>query len=141
MTEFETIASVNGGVTALSADDVQATVLAGLNGLKSGIDAKPEPNAYIVNTWSSRGNWYRVYSDGWVEQGGRVLVKATTYDAQPVTLHRTFKRTNYYASVSSEITHSTDHSWDYAHTRTMTGFKAAAAADINEYFYWFACGY
>lgn len=141
MTEIETIASANRGVTALSQDDVKAQIKAALDGLKAGIDAKPSPSAYVVSTWTSSGNWYRIYSDVWIDQGGRVLVKATTYTAQPVTLHRTFKSTNYYASVSSEITESTENSWDYAHTRTRTGFKAVAAADLNAYFYWFACGY
>lgn len=28
------------------------------------------PQGYITQTWRSGNNWYRVYSDGWIEQGG-----------------------------------------------------------------------
>lgn len=27
-------------------------------------------SGYITQTWRSGNNWYRVYSDGWIEQGG-----------------------------------------------------------------------
>ena len=31
-----------------------------------------ENRRYIIETWSEGTEWYRVWSDGWIEQGGRV---------------------------------------------------------------------
>ena len=46
---------------------------------------------YITATWSSGTSWYRKYSDGWVEQGGRIVGG----NSAQVTFHVPFKNTNY----------------------------------------------
>lgn len=48
-------------------------------------------NIYITDTYSDGKNWYRKYSNGWVEQGGYI---DSLYDAK-VTLHVPMKDTNY----------------------------------------------
>jgi hypothetical protein len=35
--------------------------------------ASPDSPAYIVENYKSGNNWYRVWSDGWIEQGGYVV--------------------------------------------------------------------
>ena len=49
---------------------------------------------YVTDTWTSGRNWYRVWSDGFCEQGGRVssLAHKTLTD---VTLFKNYKNTNY----------------------------------------------
>lgn len=82
-----------GGGEALSSDTVQAQVKAALDGLKSQIAAKPEPNAYIVQTWKSGSSWYRVYSDGFIEQGGAIDTVNSSWTT--VSFHKPYAGTNY----------------------------------------------
>lgn len=45
-----------------------------LQGLTDGWKIAGSPILTLVSRWiDSTGNWYRKYSDGWIEQGGRVL--------------------------------------------------------------------
>lgn len=37
-----------------------------------------KPKAYITETWRSEAQWYRRWSDGWLEQGGRLKLGAWT---------------------------------------------------------------
>lgn len=55
---------------------------------------------YITDTYSSGTSWYRIYSDGWIEQGGRIQV--TTKNNATVTFLKAFKNTNYTLSCISE---------------------------------------
>lgn len=48
-------------------------------------------NIYITETYSKDKNWYRKYSNGWVEQGGYM---ESLFDKK-VTLHVPMKDTNY----------------------------------------------
>lgn len=48
----------------------------------------------LIASWNSGYSWYKIYSDGWVEQGGRASPSATdTWTTQ--TLHITMKNTQY----------------------------------------------
>ena len=48
--------------------DVMSTVAE----LETNLNGLPNPAAHVIETWQSEDklNWYRKYSDGWVEQGG-----------------------------------------------------------------------
>ncbi len=46
----------------------------------------------IVETWHSGTEWYRVWSDGWCEQGGRAYIDT---DGTSVSLFKNFTDTNY----------------------------------------------
>lgn len=49
------------------------------------------PQGYITQTWRSGNNWYRVYSDGWIEQGGW-FARASSYTSTKtwVTYHKSY---------------------------------------------------
>lgn len=49
-----------------------------------------ENKVYLVDSYVSGNSWYRVYSDGWCEQGGRCSASNQT-----VNFLKTFKNTNY----------------------------------------------
>lgn len=54
---------------------------------------------YVYETWNNGSNWYRKYSDGFIEQGG-----ITTYSevgVQRITLPKAFSSANYIVNVSS----------------------------------------
>lgn len=63
--------------------------------LETEVNAKPTPNAYVIETWSSGSDWYRRYSDGWIEQGGAVL---NTSMSQTISLNLSFNSTNYFVT-------------------------------------------
>ena len=56
--------------------------------------------AVETETYSDEnGNWYRIYPDGWIEQGGTVIHGAVT--SYIVNLHKPMKDTNYTVMISS----------------------------------------
>lgn len=48
----------------------------------------------VVQVWRSGTSWYRVWNDGFIEQGGRV---ENTAAIQTITLHKPFASTDYIA--------------------------------------------
>lgn len=56
---------------------------------------------HIIETWHSGTEWYRVWSDGWCEQGGHMDKESTISHGASwevtVNLHKTFDDTNYSA--------------------------------------------
>lgn len=118
---------------------------AALDGLKSQIAAKPSPTAYVTKTWKSGASWYRVYSDGFIEQGGK-----TTY---PVnlgvhSLHKAFSSSSTYTIVGSYArTHGNAGGFNNVtglviQPYTASTFRSASwsGSDSIEG-YWHACGY
>ena len=59
-------------------------------------DTKP----YITETYVNGASWYRVWSDGWCEQGG-VNTKTGSGTLVTVNLLKTFRDTNYYVNRSN----------------------------------------
>lgn len=53
---------------------------------------KAECVAYIVEEWHSGASWYRIYSDNWCEQGGRVNSAGAS---GTLNYHLPFVDTNY----------------------------------------------
>lgn len=61
-------------------------------------DLKP----YIKETYINGTSWYRLYSDGWCEQGGQASIPGNS--SASVTLLKTFKNSNYNALVTPQTT-------------------------------------
>ena len=97
----------------------------------------------VIQTYQSGASWYRIYSDGWCEQGGRAIPSST--GAQTINLLKTFADTNY--TVSNSIYSSstpTDMAYGIAvGTFTTTSFqfycRSTGAQGYN--ITWIACGY
>jgi hypothetical protein len=101
----------------------------------------------VVETYQNGSSWYRVYSDGWCEQGGKIVKSSST---TRVTFLKPFSSLDYTLvnGVKSDNSNSSSYrgvaveyassSSNYEHTST-TGFtcyvQASSAQD------WFACGY
>lgn len=76
-------------------------------------------NIYVTDTWSDGNNWYRKYSNGWVEQGGYM---EGLYDAK-VTLHVPMKNTNYTVLTGKNYASSTGSSAAInVYSKTTTNF-------------------
>jgi len=99
----------------------------------------------IVETYVNGTSWYRVYSDGWCEQGGWLSRTAT--GILQVTLLKSFRNTNYHVQATNQAadsytTASTFYT-PYVLSRTESSFSLtsnAAIANIG-YFVWEAKGY
>ncbi|MBQ2175867.1 MAG: hypothetical protein II453_12665 [Alphaproteobacteria bacterium] len=68
-------------------------VMTDLSG-KADVDLSNCTKPYVVETYVNGTEWYRVYSDGWVEQGGAMGKNST------VTLLKPMANANYYVDVT-----------------------------------------
>lgn len=106
-----------------------------LNG-KADVDLTNCTKPHIVETYQNGTSWYRVYSDGWCEQGG-----ITAQNLQTIQLLKAYANTNYV--VFGNIITTTD---DNAYTGQLcimtkeTGSFSFPASSKNVR-QWQACGY
>ncbi len=100
--------------------------------------------ACVVETYQSGANWYRVYSDGWCEQGG-VLSRSTT-GTLSVTLMKTFMDSSYQVQATNlaanNYTSASTFYTPYVLSKTASGFSMSSNAAIASigYFVWYAVG-
>lgn len=101
---------------------------------------------YVYETWSSRTSWYRVWSDGWIEQGGSKEGSLKNGALQTLTLPKAYKDASY---IITGIGIKRSNLWGYAsieeNTVTNNSFRYAgmgnSAQDGIIKFYWYTCGY
>ena len=95
--------------------------------------------ATVKQTYKSGTTWYRVWSDGFIEQGGTVAI--SEWQIPTITLPKAFTNTNYTICVSGISYSGSYHAIGCLQAKTTTTFK--------HYFYnnqginpsWYACGY
>ena len=95
----------------------------------------------VVNSWQSGVNWYRKYSDGWIEQGGQWTIP-TTDTHQTVSFNTSFKDTNYTIQISMHSTTTKVNAAqpDWVTAKTTTGCTLHLDSYPGEMNY-YACGY
>lgn len=104
-------------------------------------DTNTVPARYITTKYASGKNWYEVYSDGWVRQGGFVTITA---NPTTVTLHKKMGNTNYKILFGQYL--DTTASWDnnvrIYNPPTVSNFQVAGNANLHANgCYWEAEGY
>lgn len=99
------------------------------------------PVLTLVASWNDdAGNWYRKYSDGWIEQGGLAMNPKTN---NVITLHLPFTNVNYTVTIA-------DHAYNanqggghdtspFICAKTLTTFNISTPANYETD--WHACGY
>lgn len=101
-----------------------------------------------VESWRDGYNWYRRYSDGFIEQGGRLTCRHKSITT--VDFHKDFTTTQYHIESTVERDTSTDVGRTDDITLTThgkyTGSCGLFAFDVggnyyNAYFTWRACGW
>ena len=96
----------------------------------------------VVQTYQNGSSWYRVYSDGWCEQGG--YYENSSSSTKNFTFLKPFINNNYYLSCSATYTKNggTNHQENMNEfvSRTVDGFSKYLWS-VNNNFYWKACGY
>lgn len=96
---------------------------------------------YVTDSFDNGSGWYRKWSDGWVEQGGKVTKSNAT-----VSLPVPFPNTDYTLLVTVADNRATGYSQSVttaAHTITATSFVLRiyyVATDYDAICNWYACG-
>lgn len=128
---------VAGQATNLGSVDM-ADVLTTVAQVQADVGAIPRPNAYVTKTWRSGTEWYRVWSDGWIEQGGHGTGGTCTFN-------KPFSNTNYTFNVqpSSGYTAHPDRIAAYEHRpgRTTANTAISYYESGDQGWDWRASGY
>lgn len=101
-------------------------------------------NAYIVETYRNGTSWYRVYSDGWCEQGG--TLNNTSDQTCTITLLKSYTDTNYTLNLTSITTSASNPVGGNGagrfvpFTKTVNSFQWISGSTFPT-MSWFTCGY
>lgn len=93
-----------------------------------------KPKAYITETWVSGTSGYRIWSDGFIEQWGKIHLSGES-SYHTLTFKKAFKNTNYNVQTASWGT--TDRH-ACMKNKTTTSVQLAAWNNDND---WYAFGY
>ena len=89
--------------------------------------------AVVVTTYRSGANWYRIWSDGTLEQGGKVARNGT------ITLLKAFANTDYAPLLQCFQTGSSEDYTGNINRVTTTSFTYLCAGSVS-HFSWYAIG-
>lgn len=104
----------------------------------------------VVETYVNGSSWYRVYDDGWCEQGGETTIqaqRANTGLSTTVTFLKSYKDTNYYVAPITYITdggstaglrnNHTDRNTTFMSISTWSTTTITSSYKVA----WYTCGY
>lgn len=95
--------------------------------------------AVVIQNYINGTSWYRVYSDGWCEQGGKSVSSSNLgYRLVTISLLKPYIDTNYSAFVTSRYNAKTESGTNYIRSESPTEFEAAV---LGYGYAWQACGY
>lgn len=101
----------------------------------------------VIETYRSGENWYRVWSDGWIEQGGAQTNNSTGSNSYTVSLIRAFATADY-TVMRAPVWGGTwgngtvDGYTTGIFSKTKTTFTCAThATSVVSKIMWYACGY
>lgn len=96
-------------------------------------------SAFVTETWKSGASWYRVWSDGWIEQGSYSTNKTNT---QTITFYKAF--TNIPTLQTTIVTTRGAASYDgeiFPRSISNTMFVFGSRLNDCSGWSWYACGY
>lgn len=103
----------------------------------------------VVESYKNGTSWYRIWSDGWIEQGGIYDIGSYTRnwnDTAAITFLKSFTDTNYTFLVTKGHLNNTNRAITFgANKGTQTGIRLNCYGindgDTCRYLDWYACGY
>ena len=137
-----------GIATNVGSVDIQ-NVMSAMNAVQAKVEDKLEASTvHITETWKSTdgGSWYRKWSDGWIEQGGKIP-NGDAWTRSIITLNTPFTTTSYTLVVGGYVTNDSSESGQESNDyflgkKSTTSFRCHQLADIaNPTADWYACGY
>ena len=101
---------------------------------KADVDLTNCTKPHIIETYSSGTSWYRVYSDGWCEQGGVTGTESTTRGQTiGITFVKQFTDTNYTIVAIDGNTSKSNYSGSVGITTVLNGTKSTSGVSIASY--------
>lgn len=98
--------------------------------------------AVVVETKKSSNNWYRKWSDGYIEQGGVFSASGSGYETLTVNLLAPFSNANYTViTASTNSTGNLGSGVDIIGSKTTSSFSSYAHHKGDVLPTWYACGY
>ena len=97
----------------------------------------------IVETYVDGPSWYRIYSDGWCEQGGYFDGGGTTYNKYTIQLYRAYQDTNYTVLstiYNEDYTGGTGPYYFGVHSKTVSTFQVYSDSNMQRRM-WVTFGY
>lgn len=105
-----------------------------------------KPKAYVTETWHLGTSWYRVWSDGFIEQGGTLTFTSTASIIRVITFNKPFASSmiglslmagrNFGASTEAEYSYGV-----YGYSTTKVSFNAWKENGSATTLWWYANGY
>lgn len=112
----------------------------------------------VIETWQEGNDWYRKWSDGWVEQGGSVqnsnkqarivvtlpikFVDADKYMVSVTLTAKTATHDNGQNQASQRYAHACGGVLDGNYTKSTTSFRMLTfSGRASDVYSWTACGY
>ena len=93
---------------------------------------------YVVDSYHNGTEWYRIYSDGWIEQGG---LGPSHSGEKTITLYKPYSNANY-TIIQTPYSSAGSGSFSSAiKSQTNTSFVLAVESNYANGFYWTTCGY
>ena len=100
--------------------------------------------AYVTENYfnSSNGDWYRIWSDGWIEQGGYQTGSGSGRGYKTITFLKPFNSTQYTATTSYDNGSSaTNNQGYYSYLANKTKTTIQISTYSGHASFWYACGY
>ena len=134
----------NGSLYFKAANSVQNLELLNAGEVLEAVQ-RVEAQTHITETYKNGSSWYRVYSDGWCEQGGKVNAPSGSAQILTVSLLKTFRNNDYTVTSSTLSTSTTDgFAYWFGSTYSKTDTSIQFRLDHTGYLTsvdWMACGY
>ena len=131
-------------VATTTKTDIQVDIDEIATDLNAKVDKSTLSEVYpVIEAYNNGNSWYRVYSDGWCEQGSLYYKGTTTAGTATITFLKEFANTNY--SFQPVLIHSATNAACYAALeqypeRTTSTTKLTIYSGAFGYA-WVACGY
>lgn len=113
-----------GVATNVGSVDIQ-NAMSAVNAVQARVDNKLEVSTvHITETWKSTdgSSWYRVWSDGFIEQGGDYT--SSDNNESTITLNRPMTTTYYRCTVTGGYNTSSNNGFGHSYGKTSSDFKA-----------------
>ena len=105
-----------------------------------------KPKAHITKTWHNGTSWYRVWSDGFIEQGGKLTFTSTTSIRSEITFNKPFASSmiglSFMAGRNSGTATESEYSYGvYAFSKTKVSVAAWKDTGSATTLWWYVNGY
>lgn len=120
------------------------SVFSDVAGLKTSVATKVNTDLsnctkpYVIETYRNGTEWYRLWSDGWIEQGGFLSSVTTTQSSVTVNLLKTFSNTNYTVQLTNLDSGTTNFYASFVQSKYVNRFIMFLPRGKPM---WYACGY